>query len=86
MNFLKIIMAIIGLFFLAMIGLWLLGAVWSLVGYVFWLAVIGGVIYGAYRLFGGGRKGLGSGNPHDLEAGRDFNMSWEEYERKYLSK
>lgn len=86
MNFLKIILTIIGLFFAAMIGLWLLGAVWSLVGYIFWLAIVGAVAYGGYKLLGGSRKNLGSGKGGEIDGVRDFNMSWDEYEKKYLNK
>jgi len=88
MKIIKLILAAIGLVFVGMLLLWVLGWVGSLLSWVFWLGLIGLVGYGGYRLF---RKiedkalgndphaGLGSG-------GVDINMSWDEYERKYLQK
>ena len=87
MKIIKVILAMLGLVFGVMLFLWLFGWVASLLWYGLWLGVIGAVGYGAYRLFTkaeqryvGGGTGAGS-----IEA-RDFDMSWDEYERKYLSK
>jgi hypothetical protein len=86
MNIIKIILAILGAIFGVMLVFWLLGIVYSLLWYVFWLGVVGALGYGGYKLFlKAESKALGAGAANELDA-RDFNMSWEEYERKYLSK
>lgn len=87
MNIVKLILAAIGFVFVGMLLLWVLGMVGSLLSWVFWLGLIGVVGYGGYRLFLKiENKALGS-NPRDgLSGGMDVNMSWDEYERKYLKK
>lgn len=86
MNIIKIILAILGAIFGVMLVFWLLGIVYSLLWYVFWLGVIGTLGYGGYKLFlKAEAKALGSGAANELDT-RDFSMSWEEYERKYLHK
>lgn len=87
MNFIKIILAILGLVFGVMVVFWLFGIVSSLLWYVFWLGLLGAVGYGGYKLFTKVEsRVLGAGKPNELDNTRDFDMSWEDYERKYLSK
>ncbi|CAN5523666.1 MAG: hypothetical protein ACR2M8_13015 [Pyrinomonadaceae bacterium] len=87
MNFIKIILAILGLIFGFMVVFWLLGIVYSLIWYVFWLGLLGAVGYGGYKLFKKAEaKTLGGGMPTGIGEAKDYDMSWEEYERKYLSK
>ena len=87
MNIIKIILAILGAIFGVMLVFWLLGIVYSLLWYVFWLGVVGALGYGGYKLFlKAESKVLGSGSANELDDVRDFNMSWEEYDRKYLKK
>lgn len=87
MNIIKIILAILGVIFGAMIAFWLLGIVWSLLWYAFWIGVIGAIGYGGYKLFKKTEnKYVGAGSAIDELNERDFNMSWEEYDRKYLNK
>lgn len=87
MNFIKIIIAVLGIIFGFMLLSWLLGIVWGLLGWAFWIGVIAALGYGGYRLFGKLEKRvLGSGNANELPDSRDFNMTWDEYERKYLHK
>jgi hypothetical protein len=87
MNIVKLILAAIGLVFVGMLLLWVLGIVGSLLSWAFWLGLIGLVAYGGYRLFVAvERKALRS-DPHaGLEGGSEINMSWDEYDRKYLHK
>lgn len=87
MNIIKFILAAIGLLFVGLLLLWALGFVWSIIWYLFWIGLLGAVGYGGYRLFRKvENKALGS-DPHDgLGSGVDVNMSWDEYERKYLRK
>lgn len=87
MNIIKLILGAIGLVFVGMLLLWVLGLVGSLLSWVFWLGLIGLVGYGGYRLFRKIEdKALGSNPRAGIGAGMDINMSWDEYERKYLRK
>ena len=87
MNIIKFILAAIGLVFVGMLLLWVLGLVGSLLSWVFWLGLIALVGYGGYRLF---RKledqALGAGSSTGIGSGTDINMSWDEYDKKYLPK
>ena len=87
MNIIKFILAAIGLIFVGMLLLWVLGFLSSIIWYLFWIGVLGAIGYGGYRLFRKIEdKALGS-NPRDgIGSGTDINMSWDEYERKYLRK
>ncbi|HKX83380.1 MAG TPA: hypothetical protein VJL58_04090 [Pyrinomonadaceae bacterium] len=87
MNFIKVILAILGIIFGFMILSWLLGMVWGLLGWALWIGVIAAIGYGGYKLFTKiESRVLGSGNASELPDSRDFNMTWEEYDRKYLKK
>ena len=87
MNIIKLILGAIGLVFVGMILLWVLGWVGSLLSWAFWLGLFGLVGYAGYRLFlAAERKALGS-DPHaGLGGTSDINMSWDEYDKKYLHK
>lgn len=87
MKILKLILAGLGILFGSLILLWVLGWVWSLIWYLVVFGIIGGIAYGGYRLFNGlERKALGSDPYSGLGAGSDINMSWDEYDKKYLHK
>ena len=87
MNIIKIILAILGLIFGVIVAFWLVGIVYSLLWYVFWIGIIGAAGYGGYKLFKKAEsKALGGGSVNGIGEARDFDMSWEEYERKYLTK
>ena len=87
MNIIKLILGAIGLVFVGMLFLWVLGFIGSLLSWVFWLGLIGLVGYGGYRLFlKMEQKALGADAQHGLGGGTDINMSWDEYDKKYLHK
>lgn len=87
MNIIKIILTVLGLIFGFMIVSWLLGMVWGLLGWALWLGVIAAIGYGGYKLFTKiESRVLGSGTASELPDSRDFNLTWEEYDRKYLKK
>jgi hypothetical protein len=87
MNLIKLILAAIGLIFVGMLLLWVLGFLSSILWYVFWIGVLGAIGYGGYRLFLKiEQKALRSDPRAGLGGGADINMSWDEYERKYLKK
>lgn len=86
MNILKFILGAIGLVFVGMLLLWVLGFIGSILWYVFWIGLLGLIGYGGYRLFRKMEdKALGSGSHTGIGTG-DINMSWDEYDKKYLHK
>lgn len=87
MKLIKIILTLLAVMFGVMAAFWLLGIVWSLLGYAFWFGVVAALGYGGYRLVRSfSRKSLDSGTVYDEIEARDYAMSWEEYDRKYLNK
>ena len=87
MNFIKIILAVLGLIFGVMLFFWLFGVITSLLWYGFWIGLLAAAGYGAYKLFKKAEtKFVGSGPAAGYIDDRDFNLSWEEYDRKYLKK
>jgi drug/metabolite transporter (DMT)-like permease len=87
MNFIKVILAILGLMFGVMLLFWLIGVVSSLLWYGFWLGLVAAIGYGGYKLFTKAEKKLvGPGNAYDEIGERDYSLSWEEYDKKYLKK
>ncbi|MBV6495186.1 MAG: hypothetical protein DYH05_06725 [Acidobacteria bacterium ACB1] len=86
MNIIKVILAIIGIFFAGFAALWVLGLLSTLIWYLFWIAIIGGLIYGGVRLFKKMEaKALGYEPQSRLDT-NDIQMSWDEYHRKYINK
>ena len=51
MNIIRFILAAIGLIFVGMLLLWVLGFLSTIVWYLFWIGVLGAIGYGGYRLF-----------------------------------
>ena len=87
MNFIKIILAMLGVVFVGLVLLWVLGAVWSIFGWALWLGVLGAAVYGGYKLFTAiERKALGKSDSIGSLDDRDYSLSWEDYDRKYLKK
>ncbi len=86
MNFIKFILAVLGVVFGVMLFFWLFGLVTSLLWYGLVFGIIGAIGYSGYRLFRKAEdKYVGAGR-NDLLEGRDFDTSWDEYKQKYLSK
>lgn len=86
MNILKLLLAIIGIALGIYFVFWLLGLVGWLLWYGAMIALVGGVMYGGYRLFKRAEdKYVGAGSAKG-ELERDYQMSWDEYEKKYLHK
>ena len=86
MNIIKLILAVIGVFFAGMVVLWLFGFLTSILWYVFWIGLIGGLAYGGYKLFKKVESKALGGDPHSGIGTGDINMSWDEYDKKYLHK
>lgn len=86
MNIIKVILALLGL----MVGIMLLFGVIGFISTILWYGVVIGLLaaagYGGWKLFRKAEdKYVGAGSTSYLDS-RDYNMSWEEYERKYLNK
>ncbi len=87
MKFIKVILTLLAIMFGVMAVFWLLGIVWTLFGYAFWLGVVAALGYGGYKLFKKlENKALASGSGFPEIEDRDYTLSWEEYNRKYLKK
>lgn len=87
MNFIKLVLAILGLIFGVMLFFWLFGLVTSLLWYALVFGVIGAIGYSGYRLFKKAEnKFVGPGSTTDYLDARDYDTSWDEYKQKYLSK
>lgn len=87
MNIIKIILAVLGIVFGVIAFFWVLGIISSLLWYGFWIGLLAAVGYGGYRMFKKAEtRSLGGGSPNELNRVRDYDMSWEEYDRKYLTK
>lgn len=86
MNFIKLVLVVLGVIFGVMLFFWLFGLVTSLLWYGLVIGVVGAVGYSAYKLFRKAEdKYVGSGTTDYLSA-RDYDTSWDEYKQKYLSK
>lgn len=87
MNFIKIILAILGAIFGVMLLFWIIGLVSTLLWYGFWIGLLAAVGYGGYRLFKKAEnKYVGPASTAGYIDERDYSLSWEDYDRKYLKK
>jgi high-affinity Fe2+/Pb2+ permease len=87
MNFIKVILAILGIFLGIYLFFWVLGVVSTLLWYGFWIGLVAAIGYGGYRLFRSAEdKLVSAGSARGELDERDFNLSWDEYEKKYLHK
>ena len=87
MSIIKLILAILGLIFGVMLFFWLFGLITSLLWYGLVIGVLAAIGYGGYSLFKKAEnKFVGPGDQTNFIDARDYDMSWDEYERKYLSK
>ncbi len=87
MKIIKIILALIGLYLGVILMFWVLGLVSSLLWYGFFIGTLAAAGYGGYKLFKKAEnKYVGPGTSAGQIDARDYDMSWEDYERKYLNK
>jgi hypothetical protein len=87
MKLIKLILAMLGLVFGVMLFFWLFGLVSTLLWYGIVLGFLGAIGYGSYKLFRRAEnKYVGSGAAGGFIEERDFSLSWEEYDKKYLNK
>jgi hypothetical protein len=86
MSIIKFILGVIGLIFVGMLLLWAIGAIWSIIWWLFWIGVVAAIGYGGYKLFlKAEAKALGADRHAGLDPA-DIQMSWDEYDKKYLRK
>jgi hypothetical protein len=86
MNIIKLILGILGIIFGTLVVLWILGFLWSIVWYLVVFGLLGAIGYTGYKLFKKAEaKALGS-DPYSGIGTGDINMSWDEYDKKYLHK
>lgn len=86
MNIIKIILTLLGIIFGTLVVLWVLGFVWSLIWYIVFFGILAALGYGGYKLFKKAEaKALGYDSRTGIGGG-DINMSWDEYDKKYLHK
>jgi hypothetical protein len=83
-KFIKWLLIIIGLLLLVWLGLWAIGLISALLWYVFWIAVIGAIGYGGYKLLAGKEepRKLPENTPIAIAEIRTDRVL-EEYKKKY---
>ena len=87
MKVIKFILAILGMIFGVMLFFWLFGLVSTLLWYAVMFGLLAAVGYGGYKLFvRAEQKYVGDGAAGGYLDDRDYSLSWEEYDRKYLKK
>jgi hypothetical protein len=87
MKLIKFILAILGMIFGVMLFFWLFGLVSTLLWYAVMFGLLAAVGYGGYKLFvRAEQKYVGDGAAGGYLDDRDYSLSWEEYDRKYLKK
>ena len=86
MNIIKLILGAIGLIFVGMLLFWVLGFLSSIIWYLFWIGVLVRLPMAATGYLNGRKPGFRERHdPGSIDA-RDFDMSWDEYDKKYLHK
>jgi hypothetical protein len=86
MSILKLIFVILVIAIVGIGALWLLGFLSSVLSYLFWIALLGGAAFFAYRLFVAVEKALLGDDARGSISSGDIKMSWDDEERKYLHK
>ena len=83
---LKFILAVIGALFVGLLALWAIGWAGALLWYAFWIGLFAAAGYGVYRLFTKAERKFVGGGSNSGYIDRDVQMSWDEYDKKYLHK
>jgi hypothetical protein len=86
MTIFKILIALLVIAIVGVGAFWLLGFLSSILSYVVWAALIGGVAYFGYRLFVGVERALLGDDARGSISDGEIPMTWDEEERKYLRK
>jgi hypothetical protein len=89
MNWIKIILAVLGIFLAVAVIFLVLGIVYTVLWYAFWIALLGAVGYGGYKLFFEKDREtaqLGEKKPIGISEMQNIERELEEIKRKYLPK
>jgi len=89
MDFLKIVLIIIGLLAVVVLGYWFLGVIAGLFWLLLYAGIIGVIGYGGYKLFFEKEKTKGELEdkmPISIAEMKDADRALEEYKSKYLPK
>lgn len=87
MNFVKFILGVLGFIFLILIATWLFGLVSSVLWYAVVFGLLGVVVWRGYKLFlKAEKKYVGEGASTTFIDDRDYDLTWDEYKKKYLPK
>ena len=89
MDWIKIILAALGLFFAIAIIFWLIGIISTILWYLFWIAVLGALGYGGYKLLfekDSETARLEDKTPVGISGMDEVDRELEEIKRKYLPK
>lgn len=86
MTILKLIFVLLVIAIVGIGAFWLLGFLSSAFSYLFWIALLGGTAYFAYRLFVAVENALLGDDARGSISSGDIKMTWDDEERKYLHK
>jgi hypothetical protein len=89
MDFIKIILAALGLLFAVLVIFWLIGFISTILWYLFWIGVIGAIGYAGYKLFLGKDEEtpqLQDKMPIGIAEITNVDRQLEEYRSKHLPK
>lgn len=88
MSFIKILLIAFGLILLGMLAFPLIGFVFNVLWYLFWIAAIGGIGYLGYKMLTRDKqpKQLADRSPFALDEMDGFNKAFEDFKRKHLTK
>ena len=89
MNWIKVILAVLGLFLAAWVFVIVIGLVTTVLWIAFWVAILGALGYGGYKLFlekDRETARLEDKTPVGISDMKNVDRELEEIKRKYLSK
>ena len=89
MDWIKILLAALGLFFAIAVIFWVIGIIGTILWYVFWIAILGAIGYGGYKLFLDKDREtawLEDKTPVGISSMDNIDRELEEIKRKYLPK
>jgi hypothetical protein len=88
MNWIKIILAALGLIFVAMILFWVVGIISAILWFVIWAGLIGVIGYGAYKFLKKSEEKpkLEDKTPIAIAELKSVDRQLDEYKQKYLPK
>jgi hypothetical protein len=88
MSLIKILLIAFGLILLGMLAFPLIGFVFNVLWYLFWIAVLGIGGYAGYKILtrGSETKRLADNSPYSIDGMENFDRAFEDFKRKNLTK